>query len=262
MENELTSITKIEDENLKFQKGKLTNEIDEIEEVNSRRKKWSFAWMVIVLGVVVVFNFPDEFKIVLGWKILLWCILIIGVLGLIANYGNISTDKKIVQQKRIELSIVEDKLFANEISELTQEERAVRQLSKSQLDLENYYQLNFSHVYKIFNLGRLLLILGNGIILLSLIVAMTKIKNIDSLLVILGFVGGIIVDFTGAIFIVMYSRTIKSANMNQYGMLETNQAYLGNVLASQIKNNELREKTLAEMANKLISKEKKINFND
>lgn len=92
--------------------------------------------------------------------------------------------------------------------------------------------------------------------------AVVGLENIDSLLIILGFVGGMIVDFTGAIFIVMYSRTIKSANMNQYGMSETNQAYPGNVLASQIKNDELREKILAEMANKLISKEKKINFND
>lgn len=262
MESNLSNITEIGEENLKFQKGKLTNEIDEIEGKNFRRKRWNSVWTVVMFAVIFALNFPFEYKIGLGWKIFLWFILIISILGLITNYGNISTDQKLVQQRRVELSVVEDKLFANEISEMTQEERAVRQLSKSQLDLENYYQLNYSHVYKIFNLGRLLLIVGNGIILLSLIVAVVGLENIDSLLIILGFVGGMIVDFTGAIFIVMYSRTIKSANMNQYGMSETNQAYLGNVLASQIKNDELREKTLAKMANKLISKEKKINFND
>ena len=50
--------------------------------------------------------------------------------------------------------------------------------------------------------------------------------------------------------------------MNHYVMIETNQAYLGNVLATQIQSRELREQTLSEMANKLISKEKNINFNE
>lgn len=45
-------------------------------------------------------------------------------------------------------------------------------------------------------------------------------------------------------------------------MLETTQAYLGNVLASQIQDDKLREDTLSELAKSLIKKEKNMNFND
>lgn len=50
--------------------------------------------------------------------------------------------------------------------------------------------------------------------------------------------------------------------MNHYVMVENNQVYLGNLLASQIKDDELREETLSEVAKSLISKEKLINYND
>lgn len=145
---------------------------------------------------------------------------------------------------------------------MTQEERAVRQLSKSQADLDRYYQLNFGHINKIFKLGKNIIILGTIIVMLTLLFIIFSPKSVDTLVVIFGFLSGVLIDLTGAVFIVIYTRTIKSANMNQYGMLETNQAYLGNVLASQIKDESLREETLSELAKKLIEKEKIINYTD
>ncbi|EME3552663.1 hypothetical protein Q1H96_002705, partial [Enterococcus faecium] len=89
-----------------------------------------------------------------------------------------------------------------------------------------------------------------------------KPKMVNDIILICSLIGGALVDFIGAIFISMYSKIIKSANLSQYGMLETTQAYLGNVLASQIQDDKLREDTLSELAKSLIKKEKNINFND
>jgi hypothetical protein len=250
------------EENLLTNKIKLTKEIENIQKNYLYRKIWSFAWLIVILASITFIYMVNEYHKGFGWTIFFSISLIVGILGIIAIYGNNSSNQKLEEQKTLELSVIEDTMFANEISNVSQEERAVRQLSKSQIDLDKYYQLNYNHVNKIFKLGKNLLWLGNIIVLLTLFATMLRFESLDSIVFILGFASGILVDFTGAIFVMMYSKIIKSANMNQYGMLETNQAYLGNVLASQIKNEELREKTLSDMANKLISKEKKINFND
>lgn len=44
-------------------------------------------------------------------------------------------------------------------------------------------------------------------------------------------------------------------------MLKMTQAYFGNVLASQIQDDKLREDILSDLAKSLIKKEKKTNFN-
>lgn len=157
--------------------------------------------------------------------------------------------------------MIENLIFSEEISNATQEERAVKQLNKSQLDLDNYYQLNISHVSKIFNLGKTIVLLGTFIIVGTIILMFFKPKMVNDIILICSLIGGALVDFIGAIFISMYSKIIKSANLSQYGMLETTQAYLGNVLASQIQDDKLREDTLSELAKSLIKKEKNINFN-
>jgi hypothetical protein len=262
MSREPKSDKLFDNKNLLTNKIELTAEIENIQKKYSIRKKWEFIWPIVILASIILMYMVNEYEKGLGWTIFFSILLIVGILGSITISGSNSNDQKLELQKTLELSVIEDTLFANEISNMSQEERAVRQLSKSQIDLDKYYQLNYNHVNKIFNLGKTLLWLGNSIVLLTLFAITLRFEMLDSVVYILGFASGILVDFTGAIFVMMYSKIIKSANMNQYGMLETNQAYLGNVLASQIKNEELREKTLSDMANKLISKEKKINFND
>ncbi|WP_413487275.1 hypothetical protein [Carnobacterium maltaromaticum] len=260
--NGIEEKTKISTENLITKQTKLTKDIDNLKGNYSTRKNWNFIWIISVVISIVVIYLSNEYSKGIILTLSAVVVLLIAVLGLITNAGSNTTDKRAEAEKSLELSIVEDALFTNEIFNMTQEERAVRQLSKSKADLEKYYQLNYNHLDKVFNIGKWLLSLGNMTILLTVLAIILKTKDLDSIIFILGFVGGILIDFTGAIFIIIYSKTIKSANMNQYGMLETNQAYLGNVLVSQINNEDLREKTLSEMANKLIEKKKDINFTE
>ena len=66
------------------------------------------------------------------------------------------------------------------------------------------------------------------------------------------------VDSVGAVFILMYSKTIESAQEYQDNMVKTANTYLGNVLVSQITNDELREETLSAMAKELVRRNKNI----
>ena len=54
----------------------------------------------------------------------------------------------------------------------------------------------------------------------------------------------------------MYSKTIEAAQEYQNNMVETANTYLGNVLVSQIANDQLREQTLSVMAKKLVQNDK------
>lgn len=74
--------------------------------------------------------------------------------------------------------------------------------------------------------------------------------------IISGFIGGLLVDSIGAVFILMYSKTIESAREYLNNMVETANTYLGNVLVSQMINDELREQTLSVMAKKLVQRDK------
>lgn len=56
----------------------------------------------------------------------------------------------------------------------------------------------------------------------------------------------------------MYSKTIESAQEYQDNMVKTANTYLGNVLVSQITNDELREETLSAMAKELVRRNKNI----
>ncbi|EME8123213.1 hypothetical protein A5816_000752 [Enterococcus sp. 3G1_DIV0629] len=245
------------------EKASVLNQIEELETKILKRKKWSYMWGSMFVGSIF---FPILNSIfLLDFKIPFWIVsfgFILSICGLIYVLDQDKTDNKTRREFIVKLQVIENLIFSEEISNATQEERAVKQLNKSQLDLDNYYQLNISHVSKIFNLGKTIVLFGTFIIVGTIILMFFKPKMVNDIILICSLIGGALVDFIGAIFISMYSKIIKSANLSQYGMLETTQAYLGNVLASQIQDDKLREDTLSELAKSLIKKEKNINFND
>lgn len=244
---------------LNSRKIELEAQIEESSKISMKRKIYGIVWIVLLLGSIAGMLY-EETRQKFFWVLLV--AFIVSGIGAMYISSMKNTDSKNQLAYLQELSAVNDKLFTNEIASLSQEERAVKQLTKSQSDLDRYYQLNYGHINKIFNLGKTIIYFGSFIILFTLGLVFIFPKQMNSVVVISGFVGGTLVDFTGAIFVMMYSKIIKSADMNQYGMLETSQAYLGNVLASQITDDKLREQTFSELAKKLIEKEKAINYNN
>ena len=253
---EQDSISTDDNSKLNGKKIELETAIKSLDNVAAKKKIYNVIWIMAIVVSLVELLYLNIFK---NENIVI-VLLIFGVLGWLYISGSTGTNSKKLLESKQELSIIEDKIFTKEIVDLSAEERAVKQLSKSQLDLDKYYQLNYNHVSKIFTLGRMIIFFGTMIIISTIALSIFKSDSTDTVVIIAGFAGGVLIDFTGAIFVMMYTKIMKTANINQYGMLETTQAYLGNVLASQIQDDKLREETLSELAKKLISKEKPINY--
>ena len=66
--------------------------------------------------------------------------------------------------------------------------------------------------------------------------------------VLTGAISGILVDFIGALFIRMYTETIKASMQLQNKLVHNNDNLLANLLAEDIDDINLRNQTLAEIA--------------
>ncbi|PNV62793.1 hypothetical protein C0033_07150 [Clostridium sp. chh4-2] len=172
--------------------------------------------------------------------------------GIICKLKDLYKNHKIKVDSKFELSIIEDDIFLEEIKGLSNEEKALKQLSKKQADIEKYLTLNLAHTKIIFAIGVFIIFIGIGIIASTIISIFLNENSVQLIVIVSGFLGGLLVDAVGAVFILMYTKTVESANKFQSNMVETANTYLGNVLVSQIANNELREQTLSIMARELV----------
>ncbi|HFD8616434.1 TPA: hypothetical protein ACJ2YZ_001769 [Streptococcus pyogenes] len=221
---------------------KVQNKIkkDDIEKRKKSRKKWKLASLLIILVLFIYFIFrsfiPFSIPNFIPITLFIFCILI-----LLSLSG--SEDKILFEELEVSsaLAYVEDQIFTYEI--------------------EKYNNHNFNQLKRIFSLGQMLI--GFGSFLMFIVIGYSLVfEHVSNFVYIMSVCSGVMINFIGAIFINMYSKILKSSSMNHYVMVENNQVYLGNLLASQIKDDELREETLSEVAKSLISKEKLINYND
>ena len=74
----------------------------------------------------------------------------------------------------------------------------------------------------------------------------------DKMLLSVGSLSGIVVDFIGAIFIKMYTKNIEAAVKFHAKFAESNNLLLANSIAHKIDDNILRETTLSEIAKDII----------
>jgi hypothetical protein len=72
----------------------------------------------------------------------------------------------------------------------------------------------------------------------------------------LGAVGGILTNFVGAMYIKMFSEIVQAVTKSHASLVATSHVHLANVLAANIKTDELREKTLADLAQVINRAEK------
>ena len=79
----------------------------------------------------------------------------------------------------------------------------------------------------------------------------------DRVVLVVGHVCGIIVDFVGAIFIKMYTKNIEASVSFHAKFAESNHLLLANSIANKIENEELRETTLSEIAKDIVISDKK-----
>ena len=236
---------------LKEEKSRIDSEKEILENAKKSNRKWISIWLVVV-GTAIIERIYFSENASMSQSIISIMAIIIALSGLIVQSSNFDKNQKTQRELQINKNIIDDAVFLSDIKELNQEERAMRQLAKSQVDLEKYHSLNLSHTKLIFSLGVIIIFIGIIIIAGTLVIALINRERIDNILLAAGFIGGILVDTIGAIFIAMYTKTIDAANKYQASLVETTSTYLGNVLASQIQQQDLRELTWSDMAKELV----------
>lgn len=199
-------------------------------------------------------NIWDEVGIL--HAIFYYSVIFISFIGIVYRLNDLYVNHKIKVDSKFELSIIEDDIFPEEIKGLSNEEKALKQLAKKQADIEKYHTLNLAHTKVIFVIGVFIIFIGIGIIASTIISAFINENSVQLIVIVSGFIGGLLVEAVGAVFILMYTKIVEAANKFQSNMVETANRYLGNVLVSQISDVELREQTLSIMAKELVQADK------
>lgn len=247
-----------EKDTLKKEKSKIDSEAGVLKNAKQSNKIWFSVWVIVVIATIIeriCFSLNAS-----TWQSIISISgLVIAIFGLILQSANFDKNQKQQFELQYKKNIIDDEVFLNEIKEMDLEERALRQLTKKQADLDRYHVLNLFHTKLIFIIGVLIIIVGICVIIGTLITAFISRNSVDNILLIAGFAGGILINFIGAVFIAMYTKTVDTANKYQAGLVEATNAYLGNVLASQIDEQQLREQTLSIMAKELVSCKQETN---
>jgi hypothetical protein len=240
---------------LKERRKNLLSTLKDYRRKNTFDVLWFLMWTIAFVTLIYLKK-EVWIKINIFQSIIYYLFTIISFIVMLYRLNRLSKNRKIKIDSNFELSIIEDDIFLEEIKGLNYEEKALKQLSKKQIDIERYHALNISHTKTIFIIGVIIIFIGISIIAFTIASIFFTPNSAQLIVIISGFVGGLLVDGIGGIFIFMYSKTIESTQEYQTTMAETTNTYLGNVLVSQINNNELREQTLSIMATELVQKVK------
>ena len=99
-------------------------------------------------------------------------------------------------------------------------------------------------------LGIVMILAGIVIALISCVIYISV--ESDKMLLVIGNISGIIVDFIGAIFIKMYTQNLEAAVKFHAKFAESNQLLLANSIANKIENANLREQTLSDISKEIV----------
>lgn len=241
------------EKSLKEKQRKILERLKDYRRKNSVDIVWFLIWSIIFFVMIYLKN--NVWNELTGIKSFYYNFLcIISFIGMFYKINDLSKNRKTKIDSRFELSIIEDDIFLEEIKGLSHEEKALKQLTKKQVDIERYHSLNLAHTKSIFRIGVFIILIGIGIIIATIISVLFVRETVQFIVITSGFIGGLLVNSVGAVFILMYSKTIESAQEYQDNMVKTANTYLGNVLVSQIENEKLREETLSAMAKELIQR--------
>lgn len=245
------------EKSLKEKQTEILKKLKDYRRKNGADILWFLFWCIVLGGDIYVKNqiWTEE---TIFRSIICYVLGIISLFGIIYKLSDLSKNRKMKIDSRFDLSIIEDDIFLEEIKGLSHEEKALKQLSKKQVDIERYHSLNLAHTKSIFVIGVFIIFIGIAIIIATIVSIFVVQNTVQIIVMVSGFIGGLLVDSVGAVFILMYSKTIESAQEYQDNMVKTANTYLGNVLVSQITNDELREETLSAMAKELVRRNKNI----
>lgn len=161
------------------------------------------------------------------------------------------------ESKKIEKLDEEARREEKEFSEIDPEKRALRaekMFRMNQKELMRYYNMNLAQTKFLYGLGIIMILIG--ILIVVAVIYMYMMLGADKILLIVGSVSGILVDFIGAVFITMYTKNIEAAVKFHAKFAESNNLLLANSIANKIEDDKIRENTLSEISKNIILSEK------
>lgn len=231
------------------------NDNNEIEKKNQKKSQKDMNGVIGGLVCGLIFAFVSyqiyinltEFPI---GKILAY---IIGFFALICFMVAVSCFFDYKESKKVEKLDEDARREEKEFSEIAPEKRALRaekMFRMNQKELMRYYDMNLAQTKFLSGLGIMMIIFGILIVAASLYMYISM--DADKVLLFVGSLSGIVVDFIGAIFIKMYTKNIEAAVKFHAKFAESNNLLLANSIANKIEDDRIREDTLAEISKSII----------
>lgn len=157
------------------------------------------------------------------------------------------------ESKKLEKLEEEARREEKEFSQIDPEKRALRaekMFRMNQKELMRYYDMNLAQTKFLSGLGIMMIIFGIVIVGITLYMYMSI--ETDKVLLVVGSLSGIVVDFIGAVFIKMYTKNIEAAVKFHAKFAESNNLLLANSIANKIEDVKIRETTLSEISKNII----------
>lgn len=211
----------------------------------------------LVFGVLFIFLAYQIYIKLFKYPIGQILVYIIGFLAFICFMVSVSCFFDFKESRKIEKLDEDARREEKEFSEIAPEKRALRaekMFRMNQKELMRYYDMNLAQTKFLSGLGITMIIFGVLIVAASLY--MYTSLDADKVLLLVGSLSGIVVDFIGAIFIKMYTENIEAAVKFHAKFAESNNLLLANSIANKIEDDKIREDTLSEISKSIISTKK------
>lgn len=207
----------------------------------------------LIFGLLFVFVAYQIYNKLIEFPIGQILVYIIGFCAFICFMVSVSCFFDYKESKKMEKLDEEARREEKEFSEIAPEKRALRaekMFRMNQKELMRYYDMNLAQTKFLSGLGIMMIIFGILIVVASLY--MYASFDSDKMLLLVGSLSGIVVDFIGAIFIKMYTKNIEAAVKFHAKFAESNNLLLANSIANKIDDDQLREDTLSEISKNII----------
>jgi hypothetical protein len=146
-----------------------------------------------------------------------------------------------------EIQDVDEQIELNRCTEENHEIRAERRFNHHQIELKRYYDQTLNQSSKIFYVGVFSII--SGILLIFIFTYWVTLVDNDQIIIgFLGAIGSILSNYIAVIYGRMYKDTIESLNQFHNRLVTTHHLHYGALLSSQIKDKNLIDQTLSQMA--------------
>ena len=207
----------------------------------------------LVFGILLAFLAYQIYEKIFDFPIGQMLVYIVGFLSFICFMVSVSSFFDLKESKKLEKLEEEARREEKEFSEIDPEKRALRaekMFRMNQKELMRYYDMNLAQTKFLSGLGIMMIIFG--LLIVGVALYMYTSFETDKILLIIGSLSGIVVDFIGAIFIKMYNKNIEAAVKFHAKFAESNNLLLANSIANKIEDGQLRENTLAEISKNIV----------